>query len=157
MTLLLSCKPLGQTGLLSTTWSAPETFLSTCTLEKMHGAETRGRSLKRRILINVARSQNKGSAPYPLRYRHTKPASGSGIHSALRRCSRRRGIKAASLPGLSCSRTELCTNSEAAHWPLLSFSVNRKPGLVCEYGLHCHLCEPMPQDLSGVKQEPKAS
>lgn len=40
VTLLLSCKPLGQTGLLSTTWSAPETFLSTCTLEKMHGAET---------------------------------------------------------------------------------------------------------------------
>lgn len=53
------------------------------------------------------------------------------------------GKKKASLPGLSCSRTELCTNPGAAHWPLLPSSVNRKPGLVCKYGLHCHLCEPM--------------
>lgn len=40
--------------------------------------------------MNAVLSWNKGSAPYPLRYRRTKPVSRSGIHSALR-CSRRRG------------------------------------------------------------------
>lgn len=65
VTLLLSCKPLGQTGCLSNTWSALETFLSTCTLEEMHGAETRGRSLMERILINTACTQNK-VLPLPL-------------------------------------------------------------------------------------------
>lgn len=72
--------------------------------------------------MNAALRRNKGSAPYPLRYRRTKPVSRSGIHSALR-CSRRRGKRKPPCLGSPAARQSSVPTQElhtGPYYPLQS-------------------------------------